>query len=120
MAHFEDYVVLPGYNPQDAYHRELVQASKSLLGVVTYYTHQEYIDALQESGLETIHRVNGSVAEQTALLEQDKAFFVPLTNLVTQLRNIGIVPKHFADMMERMTRGTDETIMAHKLHLITG
>jgi len=119
-AAFEDYVVLPGYDPKDPEQYKLVQASKAVLGVQTYYSDQEYIDALAASGLETIHRVNASVAEQALLLDQDKAFFLPLTHLVTFLNSIGLVPKHFADMLERMTRGTDDCIEAHRRNLVTG
>jgi len=120
MAAFEDYVVLPAYNSQDPHHRQLVQTSKAVLGVVHYYTDQEYIDALAASGLETIHRVNASIGEQATLLDQDKAFFVPLSNFVSVLNSIGLVPKHFNDMLERMTRGTDDCIEAHRLGLVTG
>jgi len=119
-AHFEDYVVLPAYNATDLQQWKLVQASKAVLGVVSYYTDQDYVDAMTESGLETLHRVNASVAEQAKLLDKDKAFFLPLTRIVSFLNSGGVVPSHFAEMLQRMTKGTDEMIEAHRLGLVTG
>lgn len=119
-AAFEDYVVLPAYNESDAYHRRLFQASKALLGVVEYHYDQEFIDALAEAGFEIIHRVNASIAEQASLMERDRAFFLPLTRVVGFLNSVGIIPKHFSDLLLRMTKGTDDCIEAHKQKLVTG
>jgi len=119
-AAFEDYIVLPKYNESDATHRRLVQASKAVLGVVNYYTDKQYTDALGASGLETLHRVNGSLTEQARLLERDRDFFLPLTQLVTFLNSLGVVPQHFTDMLQRMTKGTDDCIDAHTSMLVTG
>jgi len=119
-AAFEDYIVLPAYNDSDVRHRRLVQASKAVLGVVHYYSDQEFSEALEGAGFEIIHRVNASVAEQARLLERDREFFLPLTALVSALHSVGVVPKHFADLLTRMTKGTDDCIDAHKEGLVTG
>jgi len=119
-AAFEDYIVLPKYNDSDPRHRKLVQASKAVLGVVHYYYDKEFTDALDEAGFETLHRVNASVAEQAQLLERDREFFLPLTRVVSWLQSLGVVPKHFADLLTRMTKGTDDCIDAHREMLVTG
>lgn len=120
FAAFEDYIILPEYNDKDPLHKRYVQASKAVLGVATYLTDKEYRDALDLAGFETIYRRNGSSAEQFNLLNRDKNFFLPLTAVVTKLNEMGIIPKHFAAMLQRMTEGTDDCIEAHKLHLVTG
>lgn len=119
-ASFEDYIILPAYNDQNALHRKFVQASKAVLGVVTYFNDEEFSRAIAAAGFETLQRGNASVADQTLLLQRDKQFFVPLTRLVGYLHSMGIVPQHMKDMMERMTKGTDDCIAAQKLGLVTG
>jgi len=120
LASFEDYIVLPAYNDSNPLHRRYVQKSKAVLGVVHYYSDKEFTDALDGAGFETIHRRNGSIAHQAALLEGDRDFFLPLTALVTFLQSWGLVPKHFADMLQRMTEGTEDCIEAHWQGLVTG
>jgi len=120
LAAFEDYIVLPAYDEKNEKHRQYVQASKAVLGVVGYFTDKEYRDALEGAGFEIMHRRNGSVVHQKSLLERDRDFFLPLTVVVTKLNDMGVVPKHFADMLLRMTKGTDDCIEAHNLGLVTG
>lgn len=119
-AAFEDYIVLPKYDPKNALHARYVQAAKAILGVAMFVTEEDYMSALKGSGLDIVYRQNGSVAEQYNLLEGDRDFFVPLTKLTDTLSGFGVVPKHFADLLERMTRGTDDCIEAHRQHLVTG
>jgi len=119
-AAFEDYIVLPKYDSSDARQRRLVQASKAVLGVVHYFLDKEFTDALEGAGFEILQRHNASVAEQAKLLERDRDFFLPLTKIVTTLNQMGVVPKHFASMLLRMTEGTDDCILAHKEGLVTG
>lgn len=120
FAAFEDYIVLPKYNPNDALHKRYVQKSKAVLGVVHYYEDKEFTDALTGAGLEIITRKNASIAHQALLLEKDRDFFLPLTAAVTTLRGFGVVPKHFADLLQRMTEGTEDCIEAHRQGLVTG
>jgi sterol 24-C-methyltransferase len=119
-AAFEDYIILPKYNDEDPLHRRYVQASKAILGVAEYITEKEYLDALSYANLDIIYRQNGSVAEQFLLLEQDRDFFLPVTAVVTKMNSWGLIPQHFADMMQRMTKGTEDCIEAHRQHLVTG
>jgi len=120
MAAFEDYIVLPKYNKSDALHKRYVQKSKAVLGVVHYYTDKEFTDALDGAGFETFHRRNVSVTNQAILLEKDRDFFMPLTAVVSFLNSVGVVPKHFAELLNRMTEGTEDCIEAHRQGLVTG
>jgi len=119
-AAFEDYIVMPEYNPNNILHARYVQASKAILGVAMFYTEEDYQRAFQASGLDIFYRQDGSVAEQYNLLERDRDFFVPLTTLTETLSGFGLVPNHFANLLERMTRGTEDCIEAHRQHLVTG
>lgn len=119
-AAFEDYIKLPKYDENNAYQKNLVQASKAILGVTHYYSDKEYLDAFASAKLDIIYRQNGSKVEQAGLLMQDKEFFVPLTALVSTLNSAGLVPEHYAKMLQRMTQGTDECILAHTEGLVTG
>eukprot|EP00932_Pfiesteria_piscicida_P001229 SRR837773.11198.p1 GENE.SRR837773.11198~~SRR837773.11198.p1 ORF type:complete len:374 (-),score=177.09 SRR837773.11198:174-1247(-) len=120
FAAFEDYIVYPKYNPADPLQKRYVQKSKAVLGVVHYYTDKEFTDALSGAGFEIIQRKPVSIAPQYKLLESDRDFFLPLTATVTFLKSLGIVPQHFADLLQRMTEGTEDCIEAHRQELVTG
>lgn len=120
FAVFEDYIVLPAYNPKDELQRRYVQASKAVLGVVTYHADKEFTDALSGAGFDIIHRKSASIVNQAILLEADRDFFLPLTAVVNFLNSVGLVPKHFSELLTRMTEGTEDCIEAHRQNLVTG
>lgn len=120
IAAFEDYILMDGYNSSDAKHKRLVQSSKAFLGVVHFFTDKEFTDALSTAGFETLRRGNASVGDQVRLLEADRDYWLPLTSFIEFLNSMQAIPKRFASMLSRMTKGVHDCIEAHHMRILTG
>jgi len=117
---FEDYVRGTEYKDDDPHHYELKKQYEPVLGGVETSYPWVFKAAAQAAGFEIVYHEDDSVGKrQYPLLEQEKNFWLPLTNIVGWLYRIGIVPQIYYDVMERMTRGTDGLIEADRLGIVS-
>jgi len=117
---FEDYVRGTEYNETDPHHRELKKQYEPVLGGVETSYPWIFKDAVERAGFEVVYHQDDSAGKrQYPLLEKEKDFWLPLTNIVGTLHKIGLVPQLYFDVMERMTRGTDGLIEADRLGIVS-
>lgn len=116
-AVFEDYILLPDYNETDALHQRLRRASMTVLGGVIFYPDHYFTSALLQAGFDIVwHNTTGpSIAPQSVLLRGERYFWKPLAGLLSVLGHIGIIPKHFSRMIDRIREGGVENIQAHEM-----
>jgi len=117
---FEDYVLGTEYNGSIPRHVELKKLYEPVLGGVETSHPAVFKAAVEAVGFNVSHHADDSInARQYPLLEQEKDFWLPLTSVVGFLHRIGLVPKIYFDVMERMTAGTDALIEADRDGLVS-
>jgi len=117
---FEDYVRGTEYKDDDPHHYELKKQYEPVLGGVETSYPWVFKAAVEAAGFEVVYHEDDSVGKrQFPLLEKEKNFWLPLTNIVGVLHKVGIVPQIYFDVMERMTRGTDALIEADMLGVVS-
>merc|ERR1712060_186185 len=94
---FLDWFKLPAYNPEDAYHRKLLQEVKAVIGAVHTPDPEEYAQALEEA----------------------QFFFETATTVVAKLAEWRLIPRHFDTLLKRLTQGGQSFVDADKLRLFT-
>merc|ERR1711920_398299 len=102
---FLDWFKLPTYNPEDAYHRKLLQEVKAVIGAVKTPDPEEYAQALEEAGFVILSSREASEdgGHQWPLVKEAEFFFESVKVLIAKLAQWGLIPKHFDTLMVRLT-----------------
>lgn len=117
---FEDYVRGTAFNETDPEHQRLKNLYKPVLGGVETSDPSVFKAAVEQAGFKVVSHKDASIDErQFPLLIKEANFWLPITNIVGFLYNIGLVPQIYYDVMDRMTKGTDALIDADKLGLVS-
>lgn len=117
---FEDYVLGTEYNHSDPSHVALKKLYEPVLGGVETSLPSTFKAAVQAAGFRVLHHKDDSIGgRQYPLLEQERDFWLPLSSLVSFLYRIGLVPKVYHDVMERMTAGTDALLESDRLGIVS-
>merc|ERR1712151_497704 len=117
---FEDYVRGINYSDSDPHHYELKKQYEPVLGGAETSYPWVFKAAVEKAGFNVVYHEDDSVGKrQYPLLDKEKDFWLPLTNIVGYLHKVGVVPQIYFDVMERMTRGTDALIEADRLGIVS-
>lgn len=117
---FEDYVLGPEYNASNPHHVELKKLYEPVLGGVETSLPSAFRQAVEDAGFIVHYHKDDSIGgRQAPLLYEEKNFWLPVTSIVGFLHSVGLVPKIYYDVMQRMTAGTDALIESDELGIVS-
>lgn len=115
-----DWALLPNYNPQDAYHVELLHRVKPLVGAIGNPSPTDFGNVLQEAGFKVLLNENASIdGLQAPLIENADRFFKLTTKMIGWLVKCKIFPAHFKVVFDRMTKDGEAFVEADRLRIVT-
>jgi sterol 24-C-methyltransferase len=110
---FEDYVTGSKYDPNDSRHSELIGLAKPVLGGVCEVPPEVLNRSLKKAGFDIVSSKDESVQNtQHLLMQKGMNFYFPLEDLAKYMGKLGLFPKHFETMLNRMNKGADATVKA--------
>ncbi|MEZ4410105.1 MAG: methyltransferase domain-containing protein [Polyangiales bacterium] len=115
-----DWVTLPGYDPENPRHVELMNKARFLIGGVDAPTPEQVIEAMTAVGFELV--LQGDPSEnghQADLIKAEDRYFRMAKEAVDRLVAIRLFPPHFSLLFERFTRDADAFIACDELGLAT-
>ena len=117
---FLDWVQLPNFNESDVGHQELLRKVKPLLGAVWTPKVSDFIEPLKEAGFQILSSEEASrTGGQYALIEKARVFFEAAGMLLRAMTKIGLLPKHFETLFDRLTKDGEAFVEGDKLGLFT-
>ncbi len=115
-----DWISLPQYDPSNEEHQELMKAVKSLVGAIGTPTEQEYVTMLRNAGFTVTTSTNLSIdGLQAPLIEKVDQYFNSVFSFIRGAVKCKVLPKHFFDLLERLTKGGKAFVTADRLRILT-
>lgn len=114
-----EWVRLPGYDPNNPHHAELLRLIKPLVGAIGTPSVERYEKALRNAGFKVTMSKNPSINDlQVPLINKTTGYFDKVWATIKFLTKIKILPKHFVTLFERLGRHSDALCEADRLGLI--
>ncbi|KAF2212173.1 hypothetical protein CERZMDRAFT_41750 [Cercospora zeae-maydis SCOH1-5] len=115
-----DWVSLEAYNPDNAHHTQLMTRIKPLIGAVGTPTPASLAASLEKAGFVMLDSSNVSInGLQAPLIERADGFFRNLKRFVLGGVKFGLLPGHFRQLFERLTKDCDAFVEADRQGLCT-
>lgn len=115
-----EWIRLENYNPNNAYHADLMRRIKPLVGAIGTPSIKEYETALQRAGFQILLSKNPNINNlQLPLIDKTSNDFTKVARTIDWLVKFKLIPKHFIALFERLGRDTDALCEADRLGLIT-
>ena len=117
---FLDWVQLPNFNASDVRHQELLRKVKPLLGAVWTPKVSDFLEPLREAGFQILSNEEASrTGSQYTLVEKARVFFEGIGVLLRGMTKIGLLPKHFETLFDRLTKDGEAFVEGDRLGLFT-
>jgi len=117
---FLDWVQLPNFNASDVRHQELLRKVKPLLGAVWTPKVSDFLEPLREAGFQILSNEEASrTGSQYTLFEKLRVFFEGIGVLLRGMTKIGLLPKHFETLFDRLTKDGEAFVEGDRLGLFT-
>ncbi len=115
-----DWVRLPGYDPTNPRHVDLMTRIKPLIGAIGTPTVEEYVKCLRSAGFRVCVSENASIdGLQAPLIENADRFYARLGRLIYLLVQTSVLPGHFKVLFDRLTKDGQALIEADRERLVT-
>jgi len=115
-----DWFRLPGYNPNNSHHAELMRRVKPLIGAIGTPSTEEFTTPLQEAGFKILLNENASIdGLQAPLIENADRFYKRATKTIEFLVHCKILPTHFKVLFDRLTQDGEAFVEADRERLVT-
>ncbi|KAL4959507.1 class I SAM-dependent methyltransferase [Aspergillus stella-maris] len=115
-----DWVSLPGYEPSNTEHAELMRRVKPLIGAVGTPTPEILETALTEAGFTVIRSDNASVGDlQAPLIDKVDLYFRSMRQVILGLVKTHVLPKHFKTLINRLCLDGQAFVKMDKMRLVT-
>lgn len=115
-----DWMRLPGYDPENPLHADLMRRIKPLIGAIGTPSVEEFSEKLEKAGFKILTNTNASIdGLQAPLIENADRFFTRVTNLIHFLVRCKILPAHFVSLFDRLTQDGEAFVEADRLRLVT-
>ena len=114
-----DWVLLPGFDPTNAHHADLLHRSRFVLGGVDAPRPEQVIAAMQSVGFEFVREGNPGVERQAGLIKAEGHTFTAVKSVIYGLVAAGVLPEYFALLFARFTRHGDALVECDELELST-
>lgn len=115
-----DWVRLPGFDPNNSHHVDLLRRTKPLVGAIGTPSIEEFTGAIEQAGLKVLINENASIdGLQAPLIDNADKFFSRALKTAEILIRCKILPAHFSVLLERMTRDGEAFVEADRLRIVT-
>jgi len=115
-----DWVILPNFDPSNLHHTDLIRRIKPLVGAIGAPSLEEFSGSLKEAGFHLLINENASLdGLQAPLIENADQFFSRVTKAVAFLVRCKILPAHFKEIFERLTKDGEAFVEADRLRIVT-
>ena len=106
-----DWVLLPGYDPGDPEHVDLVERAQSLLGAVESPTVQDITHAMEKAGFEIVLSDNPSInGQQHQLISAEDKYFQWLRTAIKVGAKARVFPRYSPPLIDRLMLNADALI----------
>ncbi len=115
-----DWFRLDKYNPQNPEHAELMRRIKPLIGAIGTPSIEQFTRAMQKAGFRILINENASVnGLQAPLIENADRLYTRLARIINGLVRCKILPIHFQELFNRLTKDGEAFIEADRKGLVT-
>jgi sterol 24-C-methyltransferase len=115
-----DWFRLDDYNPNDSEHAELMRRIKPLIGAIGTPIIDDFVRAMEKAGFTVLINRNASIdGLQAPLIENADRFYTRLARLIKILVGTRIIPRHFQELFDRLTKDGEALIEADRKRLVT-
>jgi|HubBroStandDraft_6_1064221.scaffolds.fasta_scaffold03842_7 sterol 24-C-methyltransferase len=115
-----DWVTLPGYDPTNTHHADLMRRIKPLIGAIGTPTSAHYVSLLEQAGFRVLISENPSVdGMQAPLIENAERFYRRLAWGLNWGMRCKILPRHFQLLFDRLRKDGEALVEADRLRLVT-
>lgn len=117
---FLDWVSLPGYDPTNSEHLELMRRVKPLIGAVGTPTPGIFEKELRDAGFVVLKSENASVGGlQAPLIDRVDGYFRAMRQIILGLVKMRVLPAHFKTLINRLCMDGQAFVKMDKMRLIT-
>jgi len=115
-----DWFRLDNYNPNDQEHAELMRRIKPLIGAIGTPIIDDFVRAMEKAGFTVLINRNASIdGLQAPLIENADRFYTRMARLIKFLVGSRIIPRHFKELFDRLTKDGEALIEADRKRLVT-
>lgn len=115
-----DWVSLPGYDPTNSEHLELMRRVKPLIGAVGTPTPAIFEKELRNAGFVVLKSENASVGGlQAPLIDRVDGYFRAMRQIILGLVKVRVLPAHFKTLINRLCLDGEAFVKMDKMRLIT-
>lgn len=117
-----DWVSLPGFDPTNAEHAELMRRVKPLIGAVGTPTPAGLERALADAGFRVTRSDNASVGGdglQAPLIDKVDIYFRAVRQMILGLVRVHVLPKHFKTLINRLCLDGQAFVKMDRMRLIS-
>ena len=115
-----DWVSLPGYDPSNPEHLELMRRVKPLIGAVGTPTPKSFETALEDAGFVVTKSENASIdGLQAPLIDRVDIYFRTMRQIILGLVKIHVLPQHFKTLINRLCLDGQAFVKMDRMRLIT-
>lgn len=115
-----DWFRLDKYDPNNPEHAELMRRIKPLIGAIGTPSIEEFTRAMEKAGFKILINKNASVNDlQAPLIENADRLYKWLARLIGSLVVCKILPRHFQELFNRLTKDGEAFVEADRKGLVT-
>ena len=115
-----DWFRLDKYNPQNPEHADLMRRIKPLIGAIGTPLIDDFIRAMEKAGFKILINKNASIdGLQAPLIENADRFYTRLAIIIRTLVKCRVLPGHFQELFNRLTKDGEALIEADRKGLVT-
>jgi sterol 24-C-methyltransferase len=115
-----DWFRLDKYNPKNPEHADLMRRIKPLIGAIGTPSIEEYTRAIEKAGFKIKINKNASVNDlQAPLIENADRLYTRLNALINFLVGCKVLPRHFQELFDRLTKDGEAFVEADRKGLVT-
>jgi sterol 24-C-methyltransferase len=115
-----DWVLLPGYDPSNPEHADLVARTAPFIGAVDTSTVEEIVAPMERAGFAVLLSENASIGgHQSPLIGSERKHYAWLRKLVRAGVKTQLLPAHFPVLMNRLKTDAEAFVKADEMGLAT-
>lgn len=115
-----DWVSLPGFDPENGEHAELMARVKPLIGAVGTPTPAIFEEELRAAGFTVLKSENASIdGLQSPLIDRVDVYFRGVRQVILGLVKMRVLPAHFKTLIDRLCLDGQAFVKMDNMRLIT-
>ncbi len=115
-----DWFFLDKYDPKNPEHLDLMRRIKPLIGAIGTPSIDEFTHLMKKVGFKIVINKNASIdGLQAPLIENADRLYTRLARLIKILVGCKVLPKHFKELFDRLTKDGEAFVEADRKGLVT-